>query len=66
MIRVIVSVIKWLWRHVVLLWYCVLLGFSTWFVIDNFQDITSFKSFAIYLVTAAIVSFFVPMYERII
>jgi len=45
MIRMIVYAIKWLWYHIVLIWYLVLLGFSTWFVIDNFAEITTFTFF---------------------
>lgn len=45
MFRMIVSAIKWLWCHIILLWYCVLLGLSTWFVICNFQEITTFTFF---------------------
>ena len=45
MIRIIISVIKWLWCHIILIWYLVLLGFSTWFVIVNFTEITDFAFF---------------------
>ncbi len=45
MIRIIISVIKWLWCHIILIWYLVLLGFSTWFVIINFAEITDFAFF---------------------
>lgn len=45
MFQMIVSAIKWLWCHIILLWYCILLGLSTWFVIDNFQEITTFTFF---------------------
>ena len=45
MIRMIVSVIKWLWCHIILIWYLVLLYFSTRFVLNNFPDITEFTFF---------------------
>ena len=45
MIRIIISVIKWLLCHIILIWYLVLLGFSTWFVIVNFTEITDFAFF---------------------
>ena len=45
MIRMIISVIKWLWSHIILIWYLVLLGLSTRFVIDNFTEITTFTFF---------------------
>lgn len=45
MIRMIVSVIKWLWCHIILIWYLVLLYFATRFVLNNFPDITEFTFF---------------------
>lgn len=45
MIRMIISVIKWLWCHIILIWYLVLLYFATRFVLNNFPDITDFTFF---------------------
>lgn len=45
MFRKIVYAIKWLWRHVLLIWYLVLLSISTWFVVGNFPEITNFTFF---------------------